>query len=624
MTKPKDIRRIGNEFIKNSGLFFRKDIRKMGAKLRQQVQKRTLGGVGVLAVLITVLPYIFLGEDSIFVYLDQLDGEMIAYILQAKHLFQGDSIAEFMNGASKTALTVPAPLAVLLFLSRNYCNALTFMTLIGKLCGYAGMYLLVREVAGEKWIAALTAFLYSCIPFLAVYGLSEFGIPLLFWCALQLKKGKHLFAAFLYVSLYALSSSLVLVGFGVLGLGAVWIAGNIVFRLAKGNGNNKNLLYPGIAWLILFLVYFAENQRLFRELLRIGERLVTHKSEYVLTARPFADTFRTSLLSGVQHGEGYHILLLSCTLIITVAGSIKILYSKMKAADTKMLQQIKPMLSVIYICFGCNLLFALFSAIWYSGAGVSLRSRLSFLGAFQLDRILWMAPCLWYLAAACGLAVLYRLYRIQFRYIFCLLPMTAAFGATAMWSLYSGEFKLNLQKLRNPNYGILSYRDYYAIGVMEQVKDFLITYTGKDIDEYRVVSLGIDPAAALYHGFYCLDGYSNNYSLDYKKLFREIISPELEKSDYLKQYFDDWGNRCYLFSSECPAYYTIEKHGFYFQNYQINTKALYEMGGRYLLSAAFIQNAEDQGLMLLNETPFETTDSYYCIYVYEVIPSFEL
>ncbi len=42
------------------------------------------------------------------------------------------------------------------------------------------------------------------------------------------------------------------------------------------------------------------------------------------------------------------------------------------------------------------------------------------------------------------------------------------------------------------------------------------------------------------------------------------------------------------------------------------------MGGRYLLSAAYISNAEEQGLTLLNETPFETDGSYYAIYIYEI------
>ncbi|MCM1056174.1 MAG: DUF6044 family protein [Firmicutes bacterium] len=579
--------------------------------------------LGILAVLLTVLPYFLLGKDAIYTYLDQLDGEMIAYILQAKHLFHGNVLPEFMNGASKTALIPPAPLAVLLFLPGNYNVALVLMTLLGKLWGYVGMYLLVREVTDEKWIAALSAFLYSCIPFLAVYGLGEFGIPMLFWCALQVKKGKHLTAAYLYTALYALSSSLVLVGFGVLGFGLVWILYTMVSDRQKRKANKK--VPPDapakfalqtrltLFWLLLLAVYFAENISLFSQLLGTEKDFVTHKSEYILSAQPFLEVFLNGLLSGTQHGNGYHALLLVCILVAVIAGCIRMLSSKKDMS-------VKPLLTVMFFCLGWNVCFALLSALWDSAPGIALRSRLSFLGTFHLDRLLWMAPCLWYLAAACGLTLIYRLYRNSFRYLFCLLPMTVLFGATALWSLYSGEFKMNVQKLKDPDYGILSYRDYYAIGVMEQVRAFLDTYTGKSVEEYRVVSLGIDPAVALYHGFYCLDGYSNNYSLEYKKRFREIIAPELEKSAYLTQYYDGWGNRCYLFSAECPGYYTIEKHGFYFQNYQIDTDALYEMGGRYLLSAAWIQNAEAQGLTLLNETPFETDDSYYYIYVYEISP----
>ena len=50
--------------------------------------------LGLAGVLLTMLPCFLLGEDAVYIYLDQLDGEMIAYILQAKHLFQGNSIAE--------------------------------------------------------------------------------------------------------------------------------------------------------------------------------------------------------------------------------------------------------------------------------------------------------------------------------------------------------------------------------------------------------------------------------------------------------------------------------------------------------------------------------------------------
>lgn len=609
---------------KGKNMTFRQNIRKI---------ENLWLALGILAVLFTMLPCILLGEDAIFTYLDQLDGELIAYLLQAKHLFQGGGIPEFMGGASKTALTVPAPLATLLFLTGDGYHALLFLTLFGKLCGYAGMYLLTRELSCEKWIAALTGFLYSCIPFLAVYGLAEFGIPMLFWSALQIKKGKHLYAAYFYTVLYALMSSLVLVGFGILGMGLAWILGGTFFTPKSVNRQNakKSSLRLLIAWALLCAVYLAENQQLLGELLGIGGKIATHKSEYVLASRPFSEIFFVSLAQGTQHGEGYHILLLACTVIAAALGCIRLFLQKHNVITAQSSghqsvsnqpPQIRHLLKAIAFCFGWNLAFILAAAIWGTGIGVTLRNRLSFLGAFQLNRLLWIAPCLWYLAAACGLSILYRLYRSSSLYALILLPAAAAFGITALWSLYSGEFKPNLQKLRNPDYEMLSYRDYYAVGVMEQVREFLDTHTGKKLSEYRVASLGIDPAAALYHGFYCLDGYSNNYALDYKHRFREIIAPELDRSEYLRQYYDGWGNRCYLFSSECPGYYTIEKHGFYFQDYQLNTEALYQMGGRYLLSAAPIQNAEEQNLKLLNESPFETEDSYYCIYIYEVLPTF--
>ena len=73
-------------------------------------------GLGLLAVLFMGLPYLLLGEDAIVTYHDQLDGELIAYLLQAKHLFRGSILPEFMNGVAKTALIPPAPLFVLLFL----------------------------------------------------------------------------------------------------------------------------------------------------------------------------------------------------------------------------------------------------------------------------------------------------------------------------------------------------------------------------------------------------------------------------------------------------------------------------------------------------------------------------
>lgn len=146
--------------------------------------------------------------------------------------------------------------------------------------------------------------------------------------------------------------------------------------------------------------------------------------------------------------------------------------------------------------------------------------------------------------------------------------MIVALGAVLLTTgqvLMESNLKPNVQKLINRDYAAMSFRDYYAIGVLDQVQQYIRENYGEEPEEYRVVSLGIDPAAALYHGFYCLDGYSNNYDLNYKHRFRRIIAPELNKSEYLADNFDHWGNRCYLFSAECPGITPLKRADFIFR-----------------------------------------------------------
>lgn len=604
---------------------------------------------GMLLMGISVLPNLILGQESIFTYHDQLDGEMIAYILQAKHLFSGDVLPEFMGGMSKTALTLPAPVFVLLFLGGDYFAALTVMLLVGRLTGFAGMFLLVSHLTKRTSVAAAAGVLYGFLPFLPVYGLSQYGIPLLFWCGLKLREGKRLVCAYCATALFGFSSSLVLAGFGLLGVGVVVFLWDLFKK--------KHSWHFLAAWQLLLVVYVAENFRLLCQLAGIGDSFVSHKAEYVLNATPFWRLFWQDLFVGGQHSEGHHgVLLLVLLAVLAVVLAVCLLlesraseepehfpektlgtHSEQSASGVRGERPERSAPGVLGrlpgetirnlknmgLCMGIAVCLALGAAFWGSSSGMALRGDLGTLGAFQLDRLLWMAPCLWYLAAACGFSALWSLLG-QKRGLGrmaagCgMAAVTLAAAAAGFRILMIGDIKSNIQKLRNPQYGLLSYSDYYAVGVMEQVRDFLAEQTGKGQDEYYVVSLGIDPAAALYHGFHSLDGYSNNYSLDYKHLFRRAIAPELDKSEYLESYFDTWGNRCYLFSAECPGYYTIEKNRFSFQEYQVDVDVLEQMGAEYLLSAAPIGNAGQQGLRLMRETPFETQDSYYQIYVYAI------
>ncbi len=570
-----------------------------------------LFAAGAAAVLAMSLPYLILGLDSIVTYHDQLDGELIAYLLQARHLFRGDTLAEFMGGASKTALVPPAPAAVLLFLGGDGFLGFCAMQLLGSLSGYLGMFLLVERQAGESWIAVIMGVLYAYLPFLPVYGLSQYGLPLLLFFLLEAREGRRRRAALLYAAVFALNSSLVLVGFAVLGVMAVWMLAE--FFYPKERKGLRALFWP---WLAMLGIYFAENYRLIVQMLGLGawrgKGWVSHKAQYVLAAENMTEGFFAALLQGGQHSRDYHgTFLWAAAAVAAIAFAYIYICKKGQNAG-------RPgvLLKTMGTCAGCNVLFALTAALWNGSPGIFLRSRLQALGAFQVERVLWLAPCLWYLCLGCSLAMAKGLWRGKVRMALTAF-MAAVLCMTGIRVFLGSSLKPNLGRLMNPGYAAMSFRDYYAIGVLSQVEDFLEESCGLKKEEYRVVSLGIDPAAALYHGFYCLDGYSNNYSLAYKRDFRKAIAPELQKSDYLADYFDAWGNRCYLFSAECPGYYTIEKGGFYFQNYGLNAEALRAMGGKYLFSAAYIANAGEQGLALLREEGFETQDSYYRIFVYE-------
>ncbi len=598
--------------------------------------------LGALAVLFMGVPYFLLGKDSIFVYHDQLDGEVIAYLLQARHLWDGSSVlSEFMNGAAKTALTMPAPACVLLYRILPAELALAVMQILGSFAGYVGMFLLLGW-AGEtsealqkrkgtvSFLSMVAGCMYAYLPFLPVYGLSQYGLPLLLYCVLRLgekDRPKHsVILGYLYIVLFGVNSSLVLSGFAVLG---IWMLAELVTLLQK-----RFLPGQALGFGLLLLTYMAENGALLLQIFGGQGKEASHKAEYTLSPVSFGEQFVTNFLQGGQHSVDYHGLILVVLLLTAVVLFFQNRSAEKNIADKKSVPGggEKRLWKAVLLSLAVIVGFAAAAALWDSSIGIAVRSRLGALKGFQANRVLWLCPCLWYFILGCSLLLLAE--QLPERHSDVekkenggkknrMVVMTAVFAllftaATAGKILLESNLKPNLQKVVNRNYAAMSFRDYYAIDVLDQVQEYIRENFGQEPEDYRVVSLGVDPAAALYYGFYCLDGYSNNYSLEYKHRFREIIAPELEKSEYLADSFDHWGNRCYLFSAECPGYYTIQKGGFYFQNYEIDAESLRQLGGQYLLSAAYIDHSEDTGLELVTPDAFETEDSYYRIYLYRV------
>ena len=114
-----------------------------------------------------------------------------------------------------------------------------------------------------------------------------------------------------------------------------------------------------------------------------------------------------------------------------------------------------------------------------------------------------------------------------------------------------------------------SFDVYYKFDIYKKIKNI----TGNS----KVASLGVDPMIAAMNDIYVIDGYHQIYPLSYKIKFRKIIEDELNQNQKLKKYYDEWGNRVYLFFSDK-------------KNLLINFKEAKKVGAEFIISSFSINH----------------------------------
>ena len=100
--------------------------------------------------------------------------------------------------------------------------------------------------------------------------------------------------------------------------------------------------------------------------------------------------------------------------------------------------------------------------------------------------------------------------------------------------------------------------------------------------EIRVLSFDLDPMVASLNGYVALDGYVYNYPLEYKDTFRKIIAGELFADRSLREYYDNWGSRVYLFHRNLPV-----------NEIKIDWCAAQDIGAEYVLSKKDLSSASN-------------------------------
>lgn len=574
--------------------------------------------LGLLAVSLITLPYLVLGEGSYVQIHDQLDGEVLNYMYQARYLGQGNVIPQFMNGMDKASMLPPAPLGVLLYRVLPPFAAYGVMHWLCLVVGFLGMYALGRKLGLRASVSWAMACLFCYIPFYPVYGLAALGQPMLVLCGLCLGEEKPAKAArrigcFLGIALFAACSSLTLVGYVWVAAGFFWTVYLAVGRRRKRSGFGPALRAGG-GTLALLGVYLACSTDLLRSL--AGKGFATHRQEMVLRAaeHPLA-SLKELIFSGGSYSPVYSAGILAAAVLLALAALF------LRGRNTK--------LCAAWGIIGLIFLGALLAVLWNSGPVVALRLSLGgMITYFQADRIYWCFPFLWMLAlglileSLCGLGE--HLAARQGKGIWprlaacgcCLLLL----GVEGLQILRDNTLNKNIRLMLLADYRQVTWESVYMEDVFAQIDGAI----GTDKESCSVVSLGIYPSVALYHGYTCADGYSNNYDLAYKHRFRQVMARELEENEETRRYFDDWGNRLYLAGAPYGINGMVGKGQAGYTDLDYDLDAMDSLHIRYLLAAAPVElspaSREQTALTLelVEGSPFTDDTAYYEVWVYRI------
>jgi hypothetical protein len=566
-----------------------------------KVNRRLILLVVALATMVAYfVPFLLLGNNSYITIHDTLDGTFVNnYLLVAtgKALtFDGNSpIVNIMNGLPRAALPSGLNVPILLFYIFRPVWAYISNFIFVHVIAFCGMFLLLRKHFLTKdddyLIAGAVSICFFLVPYYTIYGLSVAGQPLLAYAFLNIRSGERNWKNYLVILFFPLWSDIAL----ILPFAVTTLVLILAVDWVRSHRLNKHFLF---AIAMFAFAYVALQYQMINSILG-SNTWVSHRTtwnrwtDFTLSSnmnRTIEMLFTTQYHSGSFS---------TVPAIVATAGAFVLLVARKRRAGKLDVLAIGIML----ICLEYG--FYDWLVRWFGWLLPGLQT-------FNASRYYFLLPLLWMLLFALSLKELKRR-KWALPIAWCLVVIQA-FAVLKFNTEYKDSARLLVGKhvyVYEP-----SFSRFFAHDLFTEIDRFI----GRPKDTYRVVSIGIHPSVAQFNGFYTLDGYLSNYSLSYKRQFRQIIWMELDKDAILREYFDGWGNRCYVFSSElglnCLCY---GKEHHILHNLQLDTAQLRAMGCEYVISAVDIEDSAKLGLRF--EKEFYSPASFWHIYLYRVLPA---
>lgn len=541
----------------------------------------------LIIITIYISPFLLLGQNSFVVIHDNLDSEIPQYKLLSNNRYNFGNldavIPNIMGGISKNILRSSLSIQLLLFKIFSPFLAYTINQIIIRLVAFFGMYFLLSKKIKieDDFIISGVALTFSLLPFWSMSGLTIAGLPIVLYSFLNIKDNKSNIFDWIILIIVPFYSYFVLsYVFFMFLIGIIFI-----YDIYSKKKINVTFLFGIILFSVLFLLI---EYRLIYNMF-INSNYVSHRTEYVPNVMNFIASIKETIQNYI-FGQ-YHAASLQQYFIgFSVAISLVIMLVKKKTNF--------KLISLLIVTF----LISLFYGFWNWEGLNALKNNISILRSFNFSRFHWLHPLFWYLIFAISLKFVQNNWKRYGKYIVVILLI-----GQISFLFYSSDFVTEYKRSG------VTYKEFYSESLFDEIDN----YINKEKEDYRVASLGIYPAVALYNGFYTIDGYRFNYPLEYKHEFREIIEKELNKDDNLKKYFDNWGSRCYIFSSELGKNYLyIKTKDKKVNNLKLDTKQMKKIGAEYLFSAVEIVNYKDNNLLF--EKKFENNNSPWEIYLYKI------
>jgi len=557
--------------------------------------------ISIMAIAVSILPMFILGEGSHIRIHDNLDSNIVMYkiLIESGSLFSSNDalIPNIMNGLPRSIYHSELSIMILLFSAFGVFYGYVVNQLLIKIIAFAGMYLFLRHhVFNEKYeensaIVILSSLCFSLIPFYPTGSGSVAGIPLILYAFSNILVTYRFKAVdLIIIILFPFYSSLILSGFFV--VIAVTAAGVVI--AIKQKRINYSLI---LSLIIISSAYLIREYRLV--LYSLSHQFVTHRILFnpgeLSGGTGLFDCAKKTFATLIDNYDPprtypiFHKYIIQASFLIALGIS---LFKKDKKTG-----------SALLLLFMLIVVISILNGFYYYEPFSWMLKKIPLLNIISFWRFLVFLPFLWYVIYAISMGVFWNKLRWG-RYIVPLLIV--------MQIIY---LAYNSDEISERRIGDPSFKEFFSAELFDDIR----RYIGKEQGSYRVGSIALHPGISAYNGFYTIDGYVVNYPLDYKKRFRDIIATELSKNNGIKNYFDNWGSRCYLFTAELPfAYWYIHmKQDLRINRLQLDSAVLKSMDCHYILSGVEIDNYRENNLELMRE--FEKGGSPYKIRLYRVL-----